>query len=529
MLLRSDNLGALLGISTCGLLIKGLDTRHIDDSGGNSFFGKNVRSIEAAFDHKPAAEKGNIASVPQDSGLADLELGFRKHAGRKSGQADKHGTVDLHRRIERFLGLIGVGRNQHRHTGNHTHQRNVFHRLMAAAVLAHGDTRMGEGQLDIKFGISDAVANLLIGATCTENGKSAGNRNIAHGAETGSHVHHIALGNAAVKETIGVSILKLGGIGSHGKVGVKHDDLVVLLTQFNQIFAVLPDSLFSLPVTELHDHALAPDAPPASGEEILLTCGAAPKEYHNRLLRELTLPETLRSVGDYAFYGCSELSVMHLCDTVAHWGACCFMNCRSLTDFYLSCSSDMPAENLVFLVGELSTELHIVLQKEGRIDCRLLFPEYWETYEENSPAHHFDYNIYGVGHPYHFVFSEHTLSLSRYDALFPPMLQGNYVLSSALRLAWWRLRTPKELSETAKESYLSFLALHEREALLLPLNERDIDGLTLLLSLFTPQKDTLSALLEAAEQQHYTEAAARLLETKHRLYPAAAAAKTFDL
>ena len=37
--------------------------------------------------------------------------------------------------------------------------------------------------------------------------------------------------------------------------------------------AVLPETLYGLPVTALWDHALSPTAAPAEGEDLLVTCG----------------------------------------------------------------------------------------------------------------------------------------------------------------------------------------------------------------------------------------------------------------
>ena len=99
------------------------------------------------------------------------------------------------------------------------------------------------------------------------------------------------------------------------------------------------------------------------------------------------------------------------------------------------------------------------LDAAGRT-ARLLIPEFLEVYEENCPAHHFDYNIYGAGYPYHHCFHQKKLSYKVYDGLWRAFLGMEHEEDAALRLAWWRLRYPVGLSERAEASYLDYLRRH---------------------------------------------------------------------
>lgn len=81
-----------------------------------------------------------------------------------------------------------------------------------------------------------------------------------------------------------------------------------------------------------------------------------------------------------------------------------------------------------------------MLLEAGDTVARLIFPEYQEIYEENCPAHHFDYSIYGVVHPYHHCFHQCKLGFSAYDALWKPFLETKYDDRCALRLVYCRLR-----------------------------------------------------------------------------------------
>ena len=64
----------------------------------------------------------------------------------------------------RWYALVGVAGDEDRHAGQDAHQGQVFDGLVGAAVLAEGDARVGEAELDVELRIADAVADLVIAA-----------------------------------------------------------------------------------------------------------------------------------------------------------------------------------------------------------------------------------------------------------------------------------------------------------------------------------------------------------------------------
>lgn len=296
--------------------------------------------------------------------------------------------------------------------------------------------------------------------------------------------------------------------------------------------AILPEELLGLPVTALGDRALAPDrqtAPlPAGAETLQITCippedGAA---WDNRSLRDLTLPQTLKAVGDYALLNCSALSTLRIHDGVSRWGGGALMNCRSLDTLHLTRTGPDQGEALAWFAGELSRELDVTVYGPGGEIARLLFPEYTELYEENCPAHHFDYFISGAGYPYHHCFRQKRLSLKEYDGLWQDFLGMEHDESAALRLAWRRLRWPVDLAEGAAAGYRAYLKEHAGEALRLLLEEGE--ALPFLLELTEPDRETLLDACALARERGATAALAALLEEQHRRFPAGAE-KSFTL
>lgn len=303
------------------------------------------------------------------------------------------------------------------------------------------------------------------------------------------------------------------------------DHIVILRAGTCDRRAALPDRLLGLPVTELADHALAPDRQPATPsdneEALLITCGLPDPDaaWDNRSLQDLSLPRSLTALGSYALLNCSALKTLRLHDSVERWGGAVLMNCRGLDTLHLTRTGGQQGEALAWFAGELSRELDVTIRESGGGTIRLLFPEYTELYEENCPAHHFDYFISGAGYPYHHCFRQKKLQLKEYDALWRDFLAMEHEESAALRLAWYRLRWPVDLSGASAADYRAHLRAHAAGALRLLLTEEGGEGLPLLLELARPDREALAAACNLARELGATAALAALLEERHRRFP----------
>lgn len=296
------------------------------------------------------------------------------------------------------------------------------------------------------------------------------------------------------------------------------DHIEILRAETCDSRAVLPDELFGLPVTVLGDHALAPGAKPVDGDSLRITCGRE-GDWDNRQLQELTLPRHLTDVENYAFYGCRALHTLCLHDRADRWGGYCLMNCRELRNIRLTRVGENHGGALAFLCGELHEELQVRVTETHGGETRLVFPEFVEDYEENVPNHHFDYRIYGGGHPYHHVFRGKQLDLRVYDGLWINFLKEAHDPDTAMRLAYTRLRWPTDLSAQAAERYRNYLKNHAKAVLLWQIAQRDIVGLQLLLTELDVQGELLHSACEQARCAGNTEALALLLERQHRQEP----------
>lgn len=291
--------------------------------------------------------------------------------------------------------------------------------------------------------------------------------------------------------------------------------------------AALPEEIDGLPVTALGDHALTPGRPAPEGEALLVTGGPPCGDWDNRQLEDLQLPASMRRVGDYALFNCTALKTLRLGDTVRYWGGGALMNCRTLDTFRITCTGH-EGELMADLAGELPRELDMTLSYANGETARVLFPEYAEVFEENVPHHQFDFRIQGAGYPYHHCFARKEFHLRDYDQLWKGYLGMEYDPDCAMRLAWWRLRYPLELSETAAAGYWSYLTDNRQAAACWLLGRRDAAGLRFLLSRTVWEREPLAELCGIARKQGDTESLAVLLEAQHRMTPAGREA-SFDL
>jgi hypothetical protein len=261
---------------------------------------------------------------------------------------------------------------------------------------------------------------------------------------------------------------------------------------------LLPERLEGFSVTALGARAFAP----LSGED----------DSWYRALRSVGLPPALERVGDYAFYNCVGLEELTLWDRAENWGSGCLMNCRSLARVRLHRTGE-DSPTLFYFASELTSELDVsVLGQNGETALRLIFPEYIESYENNDPAHHFDFHLYGIGFPYHTAFRQKKLDLNLYDGAWGEAVSREREDDSLLRLAFYRLRYPRGLSEKARAGYEAHLSAFAGKTLRWLVEGGAAGELSWFLSRFRPGEGELSEALELARRHGATECSALLLE-----------------
>ena len=241
----------------------------------NALCGQQLRRLQRLADHQATGEHRSILTLPEDVGLADLEgIVLLENRGGQPGGPQIGGTLHLSQSEGGLSGLVAVGRDDDSHAGDHSHKADILDGLVAAAVLAHGHAGVGAADLHIETGVGDGVADLLIGPACAEHSKGGAEGNEPHGGQARRHIHHVALGNAAVKEAIGIGRLEKFGHGSPGQIGIQHHNLIVGSAQLYQRLAV------GFTGGDFFTHALSPPIPskPAGAAPRWEPCRASPPD-----------------------------------------------------------------------------------------------------------------------------------------------------------------------------------------------------------------------------------------------------------
>lgn len=280
--------------------------------------------------------------------------------------------------------------------------------------------------------------------------------------------------------------------------------------------AVLPDELFSLPVTVIGDRALAPTAKPVEGEDVTVVCGMPDGEWDNGNIRSLILPRRLRRAENYCFMNCSSLRRVEMHDELTELSFTSFMNCRLLRSFTLYRHSEKQGPVLSDIVSWYPREMEFTIHEANGDVLDLVFPEYFEYYDEKGGTYFYDYIIQGAGYAYHNMFRDHTFAIADYDHLWANYLSMEYDPNTALRLAWGRISRPAGLTEAARAGYERYLFAHAREGFDYAFSIRDMELLRLLLKSPALSAEDRDYALNCAREKHMTEATAIMLEHQHR-------------
>ena len=233
MLLGGDHLAALFGRLQDDLLVQRLDGVDVDDAGMDALGGQLLGSDAGLVDHQAGGDDGNVIALGDLLALADLKVvvvGIVEHRHRQTAEAQVdrafHGVGGTHS----GAGLHVIGGADDGHAGDAAHEGKVLAALMGCTVLTHRDAAVGGTDLHVQVGVADGVAHLLKGTAGGKHGKAGNKGHIAHGGQAGGHAHHVALGNAAVKVAVRISLAEHAGLGGGSQVSVQHHQVVVALS-----------------------------------------------------------------------------------------------------------------------------------------------------------------------------------------------------------------------------------------------------------------------------------------------------------
>ena len=172
----------------------------------------------------------------------------------------------------------------------------------------------------------------------------------------------------------------------------------------------------------------------------------------------VTLPKSIRSIGNYCFYQCSSLRNLSVGSSLTQIGSDAFMNCQKLQTIILR-DGLQKSSGLKQILAQRPLEMTVVFMDGNKIQAKLLYPEYSETYDEIGPAHIFTLNIDGEGFRARQCFQDGKVDFMQYDTVF---LQACAKESekTLCYMAGMRLAYPVDLLQEHRENYEKYVRDH---------------------------------------------------------------------
>ncbi len=233
----------------------------------------------------------------------------------------------------------------------------------------------------------------------------------------------------------------------------KTDTDGVILTRLygDSPVVIVPSVIADRPVIGLGEYCFSEKSVASDGSARIDHEGAEERALSGDYITEVSIPETVKSIGDLCFYGCRKLKTVELYD--ASIGSDAFMNCHQLSLFILHKS-----------VHEKTALRRILMQRNAETyvrfdDAEAYFPEFTEHYDLIGPAHIFELAIDGEGLRARQCFEDDVFKPEAYDVAFQRAVSAEDE-RTLCRMAAARLQFPEHLSEEARNMYEDYISEH---------------------------------------------------------------------
>lgn len=195
----------------------------------------------------------------------------------------------------------------------------------------------------------------------------------------------------------------------------------------------------------------------------LPVAGIAPHAFaEKKLMRSLSLPVTLRSVGAFAFHNCPQLEEISLHDGIRDFHNGVVRQDRKLRRICL-CVHEGNYTVMRDILSDTDAKLQFSLQLPDG-EARLLFPGYDYAFNENTMARTIQFSISGSGMVYRECVRRKGIGFREYDRLFARVIPDDP--HAAAEIAADRLLFPYDLAEVHARAYEEYLRQNAEEALL---------------------------------------------------------------
>ncbi|MFV0465098.1 MAG: leucine-rich repeat domain-containing protein [Lachnospiraceae bacterium] len=233
------------------------------------------------------------------------------------------------------------------------------------------------------------------------------------------------------------------------------------------------------------------------------------KELCGDYIEQITLPESVISIADLAFYNCRNLKEITVGAGIRSLGADAFMNCRKLHQIRIRARIE-EVTGLRILLRQLNQNVRVVFESEGIMTAAFFFPEFMDGLDEIAPAHVFRRKIIGEGFRARQSFTDERIVPEAYDAVFAQALVEESE-ENLLMMAVDRFIYPLYLRNVYKKKYEEYMRSHDKVLMELLLHDQRIEAIPPLLLADIFSESALDHGIRLAQKWNMTRVLADLM------------------
>lgn len=240
-------------------------------------------------------------------------------------------------------------------------------------------------------------------------------------------------------------------------------------------------------------------------------------ELSEKYIKEVQLPADIVKIGSCAFYNCTKMERISVYPKLVEVGSDAFMNCLKLRSLRMCAGVEEPT-GLKQLLAQIKWQVEVSFEQEDGVrEAVLLYPEYYESYDEIGPAHIFELNLTGEGFRARQCFKEGVVLLQAYDEIFPQACveEGAEVL---IPMAWNRLYYAMGLLPEAKAVYEAYVREQAEKILELLIKQRELKQLSFFFDRGYGTKEQMDLAVFRASATEWMEGVASLIAWRRKLF-----------
>ena len=240
-------------------------------------------------------------------------------------------------------------------------------------------------------------------------------------------------------------------------------------------------------------------------------------ELSEKYIKEVQLPADIVKIGSCAFYNCTKMERISVYPKLVEVGSDAFMNCLNLRSLRMCAGVEEPT-GLKQLLAQIKWQVEVSFEQEdGEREAVLMYPEYYESYDEIGPAHIFELNLTGEGFRARQCFKEGVILLNAYDEIFPQACveESAEVL---IPMAWNRLYAACGLSPEARADYEEYVREQSGKVLTILLKKRELKPLHFFFEKGYGRKEQIEDAVAIASHEEWMEGVASLIAWKRELF-----------